>query len=86
MHILLSNEIGGIVEGVLLAAGRNVMRIALPGNGDALELRLSDGAWVAAAGERFELDAVIAGSDREMSSLGNTLRVQALVAGMQFFG
>jgi hypothetical protein len=85
MYIILKNEIGGTTEGVLLAASRNVMRIAIPGEADTLELRLSDGRWLA-AGKGFELDALVADTDQAMSDLGIALRARTLTAGMQFFG
>ena len=73
-------------EGVLLAAGRNVMRISLPGLSDTLEVRLSNGAWTAGDGEKFEIDAVVADTDQAMSDLGIALRARTLTAGTQFFG
>ena len=85
MHILLRNETGGITDGILLAAGRNAMRVAIPGAADTLELLLTDGVWLA-ADEKFELDAVIAGTDSEMSNLGDALRAKTLTAGMPFSG
>ena len=71
MYIILRNETGGAMEGVLLAAGRDVMRVSVRGLGDTLELRLSDGVWTASGGEKFELDALVADTDHAMSDLGN---------------
>jgi hypothetical protein len=75
MYLLLRNENRGIVDGVLLAAGRNAMRVAIPGEADTLELRRSDGAWLA-NGEKFELEALMAGTEDAMSNLGDTLRAK----------
>jgi len=81
MYILLRNEKCGIVDGVLLAAGRNAMRVAIPGEPDTLELRLSDGMWFSAS-EKFELEALIAGTDGAMSNPGGT-PPKTLAAGMR---
>jgi hypothetical protein len=86
MYIILKNEIGGTREGVLLAAGRNVMRIILRGLSDTLELRLCDGTWIAGGGEKFEIGALVAYTDQAMSDLGSALRARTLTAGMQIFG
>jgi hypothetical protein len=82
MYLLLRNETRGIVDGVLLAAGRNIMRVAIPGDADTLELRLSDGAWLA-AGEQFELEAFIADAEGAMSILGDAFQAKTLTAGMR---
>jgi hypothetical protein len=86
MYIILKNETGGTTEGVILAAGRNVMRVSLRGLSDTVELRLSDGTWTAGGGDKFELDALVADTDQAMSDLGSALRARTLTAGMQFFG
>jgi hypothetical protein len=86
MYIILKNEIGRETEGVVLAAGRDLMRVSVRELSDTLELCLSDGVWAGAGGKKFEIDALVADSDGAMSELGNALRAQALTAGMQFFG
>jgi hypothetical protein len=86
MYIILKNETGETTEGVLLAAGRNIMRIILRGLSDTVELRLSDGAWTAGGDENFEIGALVAHTDQAMSDLGSALRARTLTAGMQFFG
>jgi hypothetical protein len=85
MYLLLRNENRGIVDGVLLAAGRNAMRLAIPGEADTLELRLSDGAWFSAA-EKFELEALIVEAEGAMASLDNALPPKTLAAGMPVAG
>jgi hypothetical protein len=86
MYIILRNDTGGATEGVVLAAGRDVMRVSVRGLSDTLELRQFDGVWTTGSGENFELDALVADTDRAMSDLGNALRAQTFAAGMQFFG
>jgi len=85
MYLLLRNEIRGIVGGALLAAGRNAMRVAIPGETDTLELRRSDGAWLA-NGEKFELEALIASTEDAMSNLGDALRAKTFTAGSRSAG
>ncbi|MGA7235023.1 MAG: hypothetical protein WBY44_05060 [Bryobacteraceae bacterium] len=86
MYIILKNEIGGDTEGVILAAGRDVMRVCVRELSDTLELRFSDGAWGAVGGKKFEIGALVAETEHAMSELGNALRAQTFTAGMQFFG
>jgi hypothetical protein len=83
MYLLLRNHTGRIVEAALLAAGRNVIRVALRGRGDTLELRSSDDGWISGDDERFEIEALTAGTDHTMIELGGLLKPQALTAGMQ---
>ena len=85
MYLLLRNETGRMVDGVLLPAGRNTMRVAIPGEADTLELRLSDGAWLA-NGEKFELEALLAEAEGAMSNLGDAFRTKTLTAGMRSDG
>jgi hypothetical protein len=82
MYILFRNESGGMVDGVLLAAGPNVVRVVMQGSADTLELRLSDGSW-STDGEKFGLEALLAETDGAMSSLGDGLRMKTLTAGMR---
>lgn len=82
MYLLLSNDAGGMADGVLLAAGRNTMRVAMPGEADAPELRLSDGAWLAAGG-RFELEALAAGAESAMRNVGDAFRTKTLTPGIE---
>lgn len=80
MYLLLRNETGRMVGGLLLAAGRNKMRVAIPGEADTLEMALFEGAWHA-TGERFELEALVAGAEGAMSTLGEAFRAKTLTAG-----
>jgi hypothetical protein len=57
------------------------MRVAIPREADALQLRLSDGAWLA-AGERFELEALVAGAESRMRNVGDAFRTKTLTAGI----
>ena len=82
MYILFRNQSRGMLDGILLAAGPNVMRVAIQGNADTLELRLFDGAWFS-DGEKFQVEALIAEADGAMSSLGDALRMKTLTAGMR---
>ena len=46
------------MEGLVLAIGRFTMRVAVPGQSDALEFQYTDGCWTHSDGERLELDAL----------------------------
>jgi hypothetical protein len=56
MYLMLSSLDGTTVEGLLLAVNRNQMRVAVPGQADALEFRLVGDQWTSEDGQRIELD------------------------------
>ena len=56
-QIILQCE-GMRVEGVVLAAGANWMRVIVPGGSDLLELRFSHGQWTTETGSPFEIEAL----------------------------
>ena len=56
MFILIRYPVGVVVEGVVLASGRNKMRIAAAGFADTLELRRSGSNWIDSNREVVELD------------------------------
>jgi|HubBroStandDraft_5_1064220.scaffolds.fasta_scaffold1384508_1 hypothetical protein len=47
MYILIRYPVGVVVEGVVLAHGRNRMRVAAAGFADAIELKRSGQDWIA---------------------------------------
>lgn len=81
MFILLRNNVRRVLEGAVLAAGPGLMRVAVRGIGDILELRLINNLWVSDQDEYYEVDA-ITGSQESMTRFGNLLRVRTLTAGM----
>jgi len=56
MYMLIRYPTGIIVEAVLLAKGRNRMRVAAAGFPDALELRRSGPQWFTATRQPVEFD------------------------------
>jgi hypothetical protein len=55
-YMLIRYPIGIIVEAVVLAKGRNRMRVAAAGFSDALELRRSGRQWFAPASQPVDFD------------------------------
>jgi hypothetical protein len=76
MYMLLRLPVGIIVEAVVLAKGRNRMRIAAAGFSDAIELRRSGTEWFTAAREPVEFDFLMSdspmGQDTSSTSLVRT--------------
>ena len=62
METILLDANGLCMDAVLLAAGRDRMRVVLRDGNDTLELRWDDGRWVAEDGRTFQFEAWIAGS------------------------
>jgi len=56
MHLLIQYPAGVIVEGVVLAAGKNRMRIAARGFADTLELKRRGEQWITGGREAVELE------------------------------
>jgi hypothetical protein len=54
--LLIRYPVGIIVEGVVLAKGRNRMRVAAAGFPDALELRRTGPQWFTATRQPVEFD------------------------------
>jgi len=49
----------GPVEAVLLATGRDRLRLAVPRLNDTVELRLEEGRWISETGETVEIESVM---------------------------
>jgi hypothetical protein len=64
MYMLIRYPIGIIVEAVVLARGRNRMRVAAAGFADAIELRLSGAQWFTATREPVEFDFLMSNAKR----------------------
>ena len=56
MYLLIRYPIGLVVEGVVLAKGRNRMRVAAAGFPDAIELQRCGPQWFAATRQPVEFD------------------------------
>jgi hypothetical protein len=59
MHIIISYPTGLRVEGVLLSASHDRMRIILPREKETLELRLAAGCWESETGEAVEVESIL---------------------------
>ena len=60
MQLVFSFSDGRRTEAVLLAASTDRMRVAIPGQEDAVELRRAEGHWKTESGEHIELESIIA--------------------------
>lgn len=56
MYLLIRYPVGIIVEAVVLAQGRNRMRVAAAGFPDAIELKRSGPQWLTEANQPVEFD------------------------------
>jgi hypothetical protein len=57
--MILCYPTGRRVDGVLLATGRDRMRLAVRGRNETIELRLEQGRWTSEDGVQVELESVI---------------------------
>jgi hypothetical protein len=62
MYLLIRYPAGVVVEGVVLANGRNRMRVAAAGFADTIELRRSGPNWIGADRQEVELEFIMARS------------------------
>ena len=74
MHIILRNQDGMMLEGLLLAAGRSRMRVAMPDSDDVVELRYKNNHWTFADGRLAELEATFSGSGTNVICLDSHAR------------
>jgi len=56
MYLLIRYPVGIVVEGVVLAKGKNRMRVAAAGFPDAIELQRCGPQWFAATRQPVEFD------------------------------
>lgn len=62
MYVILRYPFGIVVEGVVLANGKNRMRVAVPGFADVIELKRSGANWVGADSQCVELEFMMSRS------------------------
>ena len=60
MYVLMRYQVGVVVEGVILANGKNRLRVAAAGFPDTLELKRSGTDWFDGGHERVELEFIMA--------------------------
>ena len=56
MHMILRYPSGRRVDGILLAAGPNRLRIVVRRLNETLELHLTEGQWTSEQGDRIEVE------------------------------
>ena len=67
MYVLFRYPVGVVVEGVVLANGRNRMRIAAAGFPDAIELKRSGSNWLSADRQCVEVEFLMSRSSSSYS-------------------
>jgi hypothetical protein len=78
MYLLIRYPGGIIVEGVVLAKGRNRMRVAAGGFPETIELRRSGALWSTDSNEQVEFDFLM--SDRyQAKRLTSSIAFAAMV-------
>jgi hypothetical protein len=68
MYMLIRYPVGVIVEAVVLAKGRNRMRVAAAGFPDTIELRRSGPQWFTATRQPVEFDFLMSNHQGESAS------------------
>jgi hypothetical protein len=66
MNIIICDSTQKRQEGVVLAVGRNRIRVALRGVSDVTELRREYDQWALETGERVDLDMILGDSQAEL--------------------
>ena len=82
MYMLLRYSVGVVVEGIVLANGKNRMRVAAPGFSDVIELKRSGTHWTDADRRPVELEFMMFRSIRagEMESRRPTRQAPAMTS------
>ncbi|MBS1858735.1 MAG: hypothetical protein JST11_25415 [Acidobacteria bacterium] len=77
-------EGGSRIEAVLLAAGRERMRVAVDSERDTIELQKVYGVWRTENGEALEIEAMIPMAGMDVSGFCAAVCPVALAAGREF--
>ena len=78
---------GGMrVEGVLLAANRERMRLAFVSQRDTIELHQADGCWYTEAGDVIELEALIPFAGTDLAGFCTAVYPRTTAVGAGFMG
>jgi hypothetical protein len=59
MHLILCYPNGKRVDSLLLAAGRNRLRVAIPQCNETVELRFDQSQWVSDEGDMLEIESML---------------------------
>jgi len=79
MHLLIGYAGGIIVEGVVLAMGRDCLRVAVSGFPETIELRRTGAVWSADNGEQVEFYFVMCDKCQAESVSSSTAAYAAMV-------
>jgi hypothetical protein len=82
MYLLIRYPVGIIVEAVVLAKGRNRMRVAAAGFPDAIELRRSGSQWFAEPRQPVQFDFLMTNANVVERVSSSTPAGVALAAGV----
>jgi hypothetical protein len=80
MYVMFSTKNRKAVGGLLLAISRTEMRLAVPGESDALELQLVDGHWTGEDGNLFVIDSMLDGGVLDYIPLASDVFPKTLTA------
>lgn len=81
MYMLIRYPVGVIVEAVVLAKGRNHMRVAAQGSSDTIELKRSGQQWYTASQEPVEFEFLMSSARQGVSRSRKTSALAAGAAG-----
>ena len=73
MYMLIRYAGGIIVEGVLLAKGKDRLRIAASGFPETIELRRAGSEWITAGGVQVEFDFLMSDEDQTENVCSSTV-------------
>ena len=74
MYVLFRYPVGIIIEGLVLARGKNRMRVAARGFADTLEFKRSGKNWFSADRQRVELEFVMSRPNDASLEMENPLQ------------
>jgi hypothetical protein len=81
MYMLIRYPAGIVLEAVVLAKGRNRLRVAAAGFPDAIELRRSAGRWLTADREPVEFDFLMSNAHQAERASSSEPAMVAMAAG-----
>ena len=81
MYVLFKYPVGVVVEGVVLANGKNRMRIVAPGFPDVIELRRTGPNWITDDSQCVDLEFIMPRSNDTPITAVKTSRQQVRAIG-----
>ncbi len=81
MRMIIRNRNGVRAEAILLAAGRDRMRVAIDSEPDTTELHLFDGEWYTDEGSAIEFEAIFPVDGMDVSRFCADVHPRAMAAG-----